>query len=107
MVALLLVLTVLPGAAAFAAPEAVGDISVLLQEAVRSRTDREARDTRVSTVEREVKLASSPAPTGGMAVPRGCSLDHRVSHGLVLEHRARGECFTAMPWSSDTPPPVC
>lgn len=108
MVALLLVLTVLPAAAAFAAPEAVGQISILLHEAVRPRPDREPREPRIVEAQREVCATfcqvsvirgSDPTVQSGEALP-----------GVLARpclHEVRCEAFAALPWLMDTPPPAC
>lgn len=107
MVALLLVLTVLPGAAAFAAPEAVGQISILLHDAVRPRPDREPREPRVVHAEREVSaaLCTVGAVRGTASMVQSGEAVSGV-FARVCTHGVRCEAFAALPWLMDTPPPA-
>lgn len=107
MVALMLVLTVLPGAAVFASPEAVGHISVLLQEAVRTKPDRDPREPRVGVVEHQqaVALLCVVRVRDAMTLADG-SRDRAPSRACVIDHHTRSECFAAGVWLSGTPPPM-
>ena len=105
MVALLLVLSVMPGAAAIAAPEAMSHINFVLHEVVRPKPDRNPRDAGVSIREIAVAAKSAPArvtaviqPTAG-ASPGGFA-------GRDCTHAERCQAFAACPWCTSTPPPV-
>lgn len=105
MVALLLVLTVMPGAAAFAAPEAMGHISIILHEVVRPKPDRGPREPEVSVGEQRSAQAVV------VALPRQCSdVDLMESVAVPalrsVSHRSRAEAFAARPWCMSTPPPA-
>ncbi len=105
MVALLLVLTVLPGAAAFAAPEAMGHISIILHEVVRPKPDRDPREPGVSQSDRQSIQAIA------VASPRVLSFEQtRDESGArsqrAMSHAGRAEVFAARPWCTSTPPPA-
>jgi hypothetical protein len=105
MLALLLVLSVMPGAAAFAAPEAVGHISIILHEVVRPKPDRDPREPRVVVSQIAVDR-SVPVPRAvewhGSGMQRGMfPLVHRER-----SHRSLAEVFAANPWCMSTPPPM-
>ncbi len=108
MVALLLVLTVMPGAAAFAAPEAVGQIGILLQEVVRPRPDRDPREPRVVEVQHEAcpQLVQVGTVLGTDTVVRKNASPSSGSE-RVCSVEVRCEAFAALPWMMDTPPPAC
>lgn len=107
MVALLLVLTVMPGAAAFAAPEAVGHISILLHEVVRHKPDRDPREPRVTVAEREIAVSAVRFASSIPAV-RASDVSPAVpASAPVFAWQSRCEAFAATPWSMDTPPPGC
>jgi hypothetical protein len=106
MVALLLVLTVMPGAAALAAPEAMGHLGIMLHEVVRPKPDRDPREPRVSvtdgqSVERVVS-AGPMEPVAGV----GSEVVLCGEAPLVLSHELRAEVFAARPWCLSTPPPA-
>lgn len=106
MVALLLVLTVMPGAAALAAPEAMGHLSVMLHEVVRPKPDRDPREPRVSVSDSQsIERAVLSGPIE--SVPdNGHDVATCGRAPVVLAHRSRAEVFAARPWCMSTPPPA-
>lgn len=106
MVALLLVLTVMPGAAALAAPEAMGHLGVMLHEVVRPKPDRDPREPRVSVTDSQsVERIVFAGPIE--SVLRNGSDVVLCGHAPTeMAHRSRAEAFAARPWCMSTPPPA-
>lgn len=105
MLALLLVLSVMPGAAAFAAPEAVGHISIILHEVVRPKPDRDPRETR-DTDRQAGDVLRSPTTRAVTAVVPNVEYATDPGFAVDAEHRQRAEMFAACPWCASTPPPL-
>jgi|GEM_PF-2798989 len=105
MVALLVVLGVMPGAAALAAPEAMSHINFVLHEVVRPKPDRDSREPGASI--REVAVG-----TKSISTPATCAIEPTVDPSIEqvvpcdLAHFRRCEMFAARAWCTSTPPPA-
>lgn len=105
MVALLVVLGVMPGAAALAAPEAMSHINFVLHEVVRPKPDRDSREPGASI--REVAVG-----TKSISTPAICAIEPAVNPSIEqvvpcdLAHSRRCEMFAARAWCTSTPPPA-
>lgn len=105
MVALLLVLSVMPGAAALAAPEAMSHINFVLHEVVRPKPDRDPREPGVSI--REVAVATKSSSACAICVIQP-TVDRSIGQSGRSErtHAERCEMFASRPWCMSTPPPA-